>query len=149
MSVSAFTIFVVVRPQRDGVSGGPSGVPVVWGGGGQFAILLGSSSGNRFTYFQRSGGVNTFLNSTTVYSQNVWYIVEAWYDGTDMHLKVNNDTETTAAKGGPSLANTPNVGQSGLTSDVAALYVWNVDIGSTNRNSFRGSLGTWFSISLP
>lgn len=120
------------------------------GGGGQWGILLGASgSNNKFTLFQRSGGVNTFLASTTTYSQNVWYIVECWYDGTDINIKVNNDTAATTAKGNFSTANTPNMGQFGLTSDVAEQITYDVDVGSSNRTSIRNYLADKYAISIP
>ena len=150
-SGSAYTLFVVIRPQRNGVSGGPSGTPAIFdSGGGQWGAVLGSSGGNRLTIFQRSGGSTSFLNSTTVYSQNVWYIMEAWWDGSTVSLKVNNDTPVTMSKGGFSTAFTPALGNFSLTSDIAALYLWGAtDIGSTSRDSFRTSLAAWFGISIP
>lgn len=151
LSASQYTMFFVCRPQRDGTNDDPQWCAKLFGPSNGFVgvSLRNVGAGNKFVLYQFSGSYAS-VSSTTTYSQNVWYIVECWYDGTDINIKVNNDAVVSAASGNiGSLANNTNVGQEGLTSDVAGIYFWNEDIGSTNRDSFRSCLGTRFGITLP
>jgi hypothetical protein len=154
ISSSAYTVFAVIRPQRNGVNDDPWWCPQIIGVlNGYFGLSLRNAGSNKFALWEdrvspspRTG----YVQSTTTFSQNVWYIVEAWFDGSSINIKVNNDTAVSLAFGGPgSLANTPSVGVGGLTSDLAALYVWNTDVGSANRGTFRTSLSSWFGITIP
>lgn len=149
LSASACTIFAVVRPQRNGVNDSAFFCPAIYRGDVRAVIALqNTGGGNKFCFFWHDGGLKT-VQSTTTYSQNVWYIVECWYDGTNINIKVNDDaTVSLAAGSNSSLADPPNIGLFGLTSDVAGSYFWNVDIGSTNRGTFRTCLGNRFGISV-
>lgn len=154
LTVGAYTIFVVIRPQRDGVNDNAWTCPQIIGTFNQFwgIAIRNTGSGNKFSLWQdRSSPAprTDSVESTTTYSQNVWYIVECWWNGTNMNIKVNNDTTVSKAYNNiASLGNTPTIGGD-LTSDIAGIYTWNADIGSTNRDSFRSCLGIRFGITLP
>lgn len=146
---AGYTMFVVIRPQRDGVSGLGSAPHLFAFGGGQGGMALKNDGSNRFGFWQRSGGSDgTFLGSTSTYTQNVWYIVEFWYDGTNINIKVNNDTTASTARGGTSFGFTPNIGLLSLTSDVAERITYIADIGSTDRATIRSSLATKYAITI-
>lgn len=147
---TGYTMFVVIRPQRDGVSSLGSAPHLFLDSGGQVGMALKNDGSNRFGFWQRSGGLDgPFLGSTSTYTQNVWYIVEFWYDATNINIKVNNDTATSTARGGTSLAFTPSIGALSLTSDIAERITYNVDIGSTDRATVRNGLAVKYGLTIP
>lgn len=148
LSNSGSTFFIVIRPQRDGTTTDQFMPHIFADGGGQVGIGLGrNGSNNKFSFYWRSGGVTgPFLESTTNFSQNTWYVVECWFDGSSINLRVNGDTMVSTSKGGTGLGFTPGLGIQALTSDLAGFYTWNEDIGSTNRDTFRTQLAAWFGI---
>lgn len=152
INVSAYTVFCVIRPQRDGHNDSAWFCPQIIGNvNGFFGLSLqNTGGGNKFSIWQDRGSPNPRTNSvesTTTYVQNVWYIVEAWWDGTNMNIRVNQDTVSSEAYNNiASLGNTPFMS---MQSDIAALYTWNTDIGSTDRDSFRAELSAWFGITIP
>jgi hypothetical protein len=148
-STTAWTTFIVIRPQANGGSNQNTAPFLFSYGGGQGGINLKNDGSNRFGVWQRSGGSDgTFLGSTSTYTQNVWYIVECWYDGTNINIKVNNDTTASTARGSASTSFTAGIGSNGLTSDIAERVTYNVDIGSTNRASVRQYLADKYGITL-
>lgn len=154
ITASAYTIFAVIRPQRDGANDSAWFCPQIIGtiNGWDGLSLRNTGSGNKFSLWQdRGSGFGSpnaaSVESTTSFSQNVWYIVEAWWDGTNMNIRVNQDTVSSLPFNNPQfLSFVPSMG---MQSDIAALYVWNTHIGSTNRDTFRASLSSWFGITVP
>jgi hypothetical protein len=154
ITASAYTIFVVIRPQRNGANTSPWLCPQIIGtnNGWDGLSLHNVGAGNKFSLWQDRGSSfgapnAASVESTTNFSQNVWYIVEAWWDGTNMNIRVNQDTVSSLAFNNPQfLSFVPSMG---MQSDIGALYVWNTNIGSTNRDTFRADLATWFGITVP
>jgi hypothetical protein len=146
---TGYTMFVVIRPQRNGGASLGSAPHLFVIGAGQGGMALKNDGSNRFGFWQRSGGSDgTFLGSTSTYTQNVWYVAEFWYDATNINIKVNNDTTTSTARGGTSFAGTPSIAILSLTSDMAERITYNVDIGSTNRDTVRNALATKYGLTM-
>jgi hypothetical protein len=149
LSGTGYTMFIVCRPQRNGVNDDPQWCPVLLGpqNGYVGVSLRNVGAGNKFVLYQYNSGYAS-VSSTTTYVTNTWYIVECWYDGTNINIKVNNDTAVSTAKASPaSLANTPPIGGN-LQTDIAERQTWNVDIGSSNRTTMRNSLASKYGITL-
>ena len=152
ISASAYSGFTVIRPQQNGVNDDAWFCPQIIGTvNGFFGLSLQNrGSGNKFALWQDrvspSPRTDSVL-STTTYVLNTWYIIEFWWDGTNMNIRVNQDTTSSKAYNNVgSLANSPS---SGAQMDIAALYLWNTNIGSTNRDTFRAELSAWFGITVP
>lgn len=151
IDATAYTGFAVTRPQVNGTNDSAWFCPQLLGTINAFwGISLRSAGGNKFSLWQDRCAPSPRTNSvesTTSYVLDTWYIVEFWWDGTNMRIKVNNDTTAALAYNNVcSLAHTPSIG---AHLDLAAMYIWNVDIGSTNRDSFRTDLSNWFGITIP
>ena len=150
VSNTQYTMLVVLRPQQDGAADKNDAPYFFTDGGGQLGMAFKNDGSNRFGMYQRSGGSDgPFLGSTSTYTQNVWYIVEFYYDGTNINIKVNNDTPASTARGGFSNAFTPGIGANSIIYDVAERISYNVDMGSVNRTSVRDYLADKYAISIP
>lgn len=100
---SEFGGFLVVKPGINGSTLATEQGPNLLMNFGYIGISLFDSGGgtNKFRFYTYDGAYKG-ANSTTTYSVGSWYIVEYWYDG-NVHLKVNNDTETSFDAGDPQL----------------------------------------------
>jgi hypothetical protein len=144
-------MFMVVRPQRAGSTSGTEGGPNIYTNGGYVGVALFSSGGNnKFSPYHYTGSYNR-ANSTTNYVTNTWYIVECWYDNTNINIRVNGDTTASAATGNPlSLADTASIGTATpCEMDYAERITYDSNISSTDRDSLRASLAAKYGITLP
>lgn len=72
-----------------------------------FAKGTTGASNEEFRIFYQSSSINlsvsptgtstTTINDTTTIIPNVWYLITAWYDGSNIWLSVNNDTPTSTS----------------------------------------------------
>lgn len=151
VTASAFTIFIVVKPDRNGTTSGTEAGANLLTSIGYWGIVLFDSGGgtNKFRFYRFNGGY-VGVNSTTTYSTGSWYIVECWYDGTDLRIKVNNDAEATQAASNPQqLTDHPSIsGATAIGSDVAEEIVANVTWNSTDRTTVREALADKYGITL-
>lgn len=154
VTASAFTIFVVAKPDRNGTTHGTEGGPNLLTSFGYWGVNLFDSGGstNKFRFYRFNGGY-TGTNSTTTYSTGSWYVIECWYDGTNLRIKVNNDTETSVAASNPQqLTDKPYMGgsttNSAIGSDIAEIVVANVAWNSTDRTTVREGLADKYAITL-
>lgn len=149
LSSSGYTAFFVLRPQSAG------GGACTEGGDGFYSTLgyvggtfFNSGGSNKFCWEQYNGGYAT-INSTTTYSLNTWYIVEAWYDGTNINLCVNGDAKVSAAQSSPgTLANANSFRYGSAAFDLGEIMLFNVNIGSTKRGNYRTSLADSWGITV-
>lgn len=151
-TASAWTMFWVIKPDSNGVALGTEGGANIIHNNGFIGLCLFDSGGsvNKFRHYRFDGGY-TGVDSTTTYSTGTWYIVEAWYDGTDLHIKVNNDTEATVAASNPSsLTNIPRMCRNtSFSGDIAEGLIYNVSKSSGDRTTIRNGLATKYAITLP
>jgi len=155
ISSTGYTVFAVVRAHRNGVNDDPWLCPQFGGTlNGYYGLSLrNTGSGNKFVLWQDRGGSFTpraqGVSSTTTFVQDVWYIVEGWWDGTSMHIKVNNDAEVSATFNNPaSLANSISIGAGSLSSDVAERITYNVSLTTIQRAQIRQYLASKYAITL-
>lgn len=149
-TAGAFTIFAVVRPQSAGnASMTEAGKNIISPGGYVGVCLLSSAGNNKFAFYRYNGGYVGVI-STTTYSLNTWYIVECWYDGTNLSIKVNNDTAVVQAASNPQqLTDFPAMSYStSIDSDLTELDTWNVSVSSGNRDIIRNGLAAKYAITL-
>lgn len=92
LSSGAYTIVAVVRPQSNGSEAGTEFGKNLFSPGGYVGLCLfdataGGGVTNKFRIYRFNSGY-TGVNSTTTYSTNTWYIVIAWWDGTNLNIRV-------------------------------------------------------------
>lgn len=151
LDVDGYTMFMVVRPQRAGSTNGTEGGPNIYTNFGYVGTALFSTGGdNKFSAYNYTGTYNR-ANSTTNYVVNTWYIVEVWYDNTNINIRVNGDATSSTATGNPlSLADTAVLGLSvPCEMDYAERITYDSNIASGDRDLLRASLATKYGITLP
>src|SRR5690242_8705788 len=119
---NAYAIFMVLRPQRAGSTNcdWSGAVPFNFNGSNGYGDINLCKSGldNKFRIEHYiGGGATNAINSTTNFSTNTWYVLEAWYDGAFLHMRINGDTETSVLTA--QLVTTAHTPLLGLFSDVA------------------------------
>lgn len=149
-TASAFTMFAVVRPQSNGTTTGTENGKNVFTSLGYVGLNLFSTGGNNKFSFYRFNGSYARANSTTTFVLNTWYIVECWYDGTNLNIKVNNDTTVSTAASNPSqLTDAPRMGWVATAGfDISELDTWNVALNSTDRDTVRNGLAAKYGITV-
>lgn len=141
-------MFVVVNPQENGNSNGSEFGRNLYTHGGYLGLCLFDAGGgtNKFRIYRYNGGY-VGVNSQTTYSIGTWYIVEAWYDGTALNIRVNGDTTQSVTVSG--YGSDANVGAIYATSKYAERMTFDSNISSGDRDSLRVSLATKYGITLP
>jgi hypothetical protein len=151
-TVSAYTIFVVVRPT---IGGGTDGSSRFY----RRPRIFGTSStvlwvGLYNTQFRVNHETLTGPSvATPTFTANNWYVVEAWFGGGTLSIKANNSTASTVggAANLSSLASAPLVGTGtdlAYDGDTPEVIMYNNDIGSTNRDTVRNGLAVKYGITL-
>jgi hypothetical protein len=101
LSTSGYAIFIVARIQQPGHAACDWSGAVLYNfaganGFGDISLCL-SGGQNKFRLNHYiGGGVTVSVVSTTSYVEDEWYIIAAFYDGSDIYLSVNNETPVTA-----------------------------------------------------
>lgn len=148
-SVSAYTLFIVFRATSTG-----SNHATLHRNQG---LLIENNA--TFGVVLKNGNVALFHNTSaasvqTAFSANTPSIVECWYDGTNINIKLNGGTTVSAAAANiSSLSAIVQLGVSfgasnSYDGDIAEIIGWNVDIGSTDRTTVRQGLGTQYGITV-
>jgi hypothetical protein len=111
MTAGAYTIVAVVRPQTDGNQNGTEFGKNIFSPAGYVGLCLfdadaGAGVTNKFRIYRFNGGY-IGVDSTTTYLLNTWYIVIAWWDGTNLNIRVNKDTLTSVAASNPQQLSDP------------------------------------------
>lgn len=157
LSGSGWTMFFVVRPQRNGTTHGTENGPNLYQNGYTGITLFDASGSNKFRVWRDAGGSSYVgANSTTTYATNTWYVVEAWYDNSSLHIRVNGDADSTVSATPPGSLFGSNAimsggnasGYSGAAFDLTCFMTFSTDIGSTQRDNFRCSLGHKYGVSV-
>jgi len=155
---NAYAIFMVLRPQR---AASPNcdwsgAVPFNFNGSngyGDINLCLSGGSNKFHLHHYIGGGSSVDINSTTNYSVGTWYVLEAWYDGAFIHMRINGDTEVSAlAISLATTANTPLLGLfadvTGPMTDIAEAIVYREVPSAPQRAILRSELGTKYAISV-
>ena len=130
VTASEWTIAGVMRPQTNGHILGTESGKNVFSSGGFLGLCLFDAGGvtNKFRVYRFNGGY-TGVNSTTTYILNTWYIVIAWWDGTNLNIRVRPaggalDTLASIAASNPQqLTDTPQMSWSNsMGADLAELF---------------------------
>jgi hypothetical protein len=151
LDIDGWCMFMVVRPQRAGSTNGTEGGPNIYSNGGYVGVALFSDgSNNKFSAYHYTGSYNR-ANSTTNYVIGTWYIVECWYDGTNINIRVNGDAAVSTVTGSPlSLADTAVIcASTPCECDYAERITYDSNIASGDRDSLRVDLATEYGIMLP
>ena len=127
VTAGAWTIVCVIRPQTNGHVLGTESGKNIFSSGGFLGLCLFDAGGvtNKFRVYRFNGGY-TGVNSTTTYSLNTWYIVIAWWDGTNLNIRVRPaggalDTLASIAASNPQqLTDTPQMSWSNSMGAVLA-----------------------------
>ncbi|HEX2881394.1 MAG TPA: hypothetical protein VHO25_17820 [Polyangiaceae bacterium] len=153
ITVSAYTIYIVIRPTIGGGTDGSARYyrrPRIFGTNGNDNFHIGLYD-TKFALNHNSVTGPKILtpNSFTV---NTWNIVQVYYNGSTMSIKFNNGAEGTIAGANiPSLVTTAIIGHGtdlSLDADIAEIITYNVDIGSTDRGVVMTGLGTKYGITV-
>jgi hypothetical protein len=146
LSFTGYTMFQVCQPRKNGANGiNVSLFSVSYVG----IALFNDGSGNKFRHWADSGGGSVAgTNSTTIFTLDEFYIIEAWFDGGRIYIKVNGDAETSIVKSPASLAFNPAIMQGDEVAFLKERITFNADIGADARAAFRTSLSTKYGIPL-
>lgn len=148
-AASKGVVIAVVRSNRNGTTDGTEFGPNIYTNAGYVGLDLFSTGGNNKFHFYRYNSGYIGVSSTTTYSTGTWYVVAGWYDGTNVNIRVNNDTKVSALAGNPgSLADTPNIKYitgAALNSDIAELVTINV-VNETDIATLSACYGTKYGI---
>lgn len=153
VSASAYTVFLVVRPTIGGGTDGSSRFyrrPRIFGTASSDTLHVGLYNTTfRVNHNQLTGP----SVATPTFTVNNWYVVEVWFGGGTLGIKANNSTASTIG-GAADLGSLTAVGQLGrgtdlmFDGDIAEAIAWNIDIGSTDRDTVRNGLATQYGITL-
>lgn len=153
LSAGAYTIVAVVRPQSNGSTLGTEFGKNLFSPGGYVGLCLFDSGGttNKFRIYRFNGGY-TGVNSTTTYSLNTWYIVIAWWDGTNLNVRVNGDTLASVAASNPQqLSDNPQmswVSPAGV--DIAEMFTKDeAPVDTAEVDAIFEALGDRYAITIP
>lgn len=152
LSVSAFTVFAVVRPTIGGGTDASSRYyrrpPIIKETGSNFHLGLYNT-----TFVLNRNTTTGPAVQTPTFTVNQWYIVEGYFGSGTMGIKANNSTadEETSVSNFDSLANAATLGQGtdlSFDGDIAEIIAFNVDIGSSDRTVVRNALAAKYDITL-
>lgn len=152
LSVSAFTVFAVVRPT---IGGGTDGSSRYYR---RPAILKEAGSNFHLGLYNTTFCLNRNITTgpavfTPTFTVNTWYIVELYFGSGTMSIRMNGGAEDTETSVGnfDSLANPAQLGAGtdlGFDGDIAEIIAYNVDIGSTDRTTVRNGLAAKYNITV-
>lgn len=150
ISTSAYTFFAVVKPSAGGGTDGSSHYhrrpSIIQDANRNWHVGIYDS---KFCVNHNTTTGPGLLSST--FTPGNWYIVEAYFGGGTVGLKVNNSTPVTASSGTLSSLGNLAFGQGQdayFDGDIAEIIGWNVDIGSTDRTTVRNRLAAKYGITL-
>lgn len=148
-TASAFSIFAVIKPNNAGsTSMTENGKNIVMAGGFVGLCLHLTGGNSKFSFYRFNGGY-VGATSTTTYSLGSVYVIQCRYDGTNLKIRVNNDTEVLQAASNPSsLTATPSIGQSN-GSDLAEAITYNVHVPDGDSATIVSALADKWGAVLP
>lgn len=147
-SASAWTFFMVIRPQAAGPVGAQD-----WAREGFIKDLddrwqFGNAS-SKFAIAEYNSGATSSIEYGSAYSTNTWYIVDVSFGGGTASLKVNGGTAVTGSIVNiTSLANAMNIKGGGGINDWAEITIFNVQISGTDRDNYRTGLAFKYGITI-
>lgn len=151
-AASEWTMFWVMKPDSNGTTLGTEGGMNIIHNNGFIGLCLFDAGGgvNKFRHYRFDSGY-VGVNSTTTYSLGTWYIVMARYDGTNLYVQVNRDTETSIAASNPSsLVNIPRMCRNtSFSGGIAEGLIYNVDKPSGDLTTIWNGLAAKYGITLP
>lgn len=149
ITAGAFSFFVVIKPNHAGSTSMTENGKNIILIGGFVGLCLHLTGGNSKFSFYRWNGSYVGATSTTTYSLGSVYVIQCRYDGTNLKIRVNNDTEVLQAASNPSsLTSTPGIGQAN-GSDLAEVIAYNVHVSDGDSATIVSELATKWGVTLP
>lgn len=146
LAASAWTIFLVIRPQAAGPAGSPTWTNTGFMKDGDDRWQVNDAS-SKFGVQMYPDGTDSGLTYGSAFSLNTWYIVDITLSSGTGSLKVNGGTAVTGTLFNiTSLANPLRIGAKVF--DLAEFQSWNVGVGSSDMTALRSSLATKYAITI-